>query len=196
MKPANVVLSAIFLSFMIMQGCQGVTISSASIPRVENKALVTNQALNRALKDYVDKYLSEIIRIRNFNPERVKKVFSVHHTVYVETSVTDSAIIDVYAKLLCVEATLSMPNVVSISNLTGLPIKLYVQRYPKQERFKVVSDETPRDMPFYLQDLRRIFSNELMDRLNYARFNEKADYEVIRKKALDYYKNKKANCQQ
>ncbi|NJK29460.1 MAG: hypothetical protein HC940_04535 [Acaryochloris sp. SU_5_25] len=201
MKLTRFLLGVMLLNCLILQGCKE-NASLAKVPHTENKSLVTNQEMNRSIEDYVDKYLSEIIRIRNFNPERVQKVFCVHHTVYVETAITAPDAINAYVKLLCLEGKKSTASTALISNPTGLVSKIDIQRSTQsstqkgnQERFKVVSDETPRDMPFYLEDLRRILSNDLMDKINQAQFDEKADYEKIRKKALAYQKSLQSNCQ-
>lgn len=122
----------------------------------------------------------------------------MHHTVYVETAVTAPNAIHAYVKLLCMEVKPLSFNEVSTGAVSLLESKIYLEQYRQnqEERFQVVSEETPRDMPFYIRDKRQIFSNDMIGRLGNARTNVQADAEVIRKKALEYYKNKKANCQQ
>jgi hypothetical protein len=58
----------------------------------------------------------------------------------------------------------------------------------------VTTQETPRAEPYYIYDKQRIFSNEIMDKLNKARINPDVYKAEIRKKALAYFQNYKDNC--
>jgi hypothetical protein len=182
-----------YLVSLGLQACQA-NLTSASVPQTENRSLLSSKTLNTTIENYVDKYLSEIIRIRNFNRERVSKVFCVHRTFYVETATTEPNAVNAYIKLVCVEGTPSISKVSSLTNPTGLVSKLSLQKYPNQDRFKVITDDTPRDTPFYAEDLRRILSNELMARMNAIKPDTKADESTIRRKAEEYYKSQKAKC--
>ncbi len=201
MNSAKVLLGIMLLNFSILTGCEG-TLGPDAIPQRANKSLITNKEMNLSIENYVDKYLSEIVRFRNYNPDSVKKVFCVHHTVYVETAVTAPHAIQAYVKLLCAKGNQSSSNTVSISNLGIIVSKIYLQRYTQRsgqnsnpsERFQVTSEITPREMPFYIEDLRHYFSNEAIDKLDFARFDEKVDHEVIRQKVLEHEKNSKFNC--
>ncbi len=186
-------LGSAIIVCLALQACQE-TPAEPVVPQVENKALLSNKALNTAIENYTDKYLSEIIRIRNYNRERVNKVVCVHHTFYVENAVIAPAAINAYVKLLCAEGTLPTSTEPSLTNLTSLPSKLSLQKYPNQERFKVITDDTPRDAPFYSKDLRRILSDELMDRMNASRSDTQSDEAAIRRKAVEYSKSRRAGC--
>lgn len=193
MKLFKLCFYIIFPTLTALQGCQEF-ISFANIPRVPNNTLPSNSSLNQAIEKYVDNYLSEIIRIRNFNPERVKKVFCTHHTVYAETLVSNPGSSDVYVKLLCVEGTPSTSIPQLPVTIISFASKLIVQQYPNQNRFRVISDETPRDTPFYTDDVRQIFREDIMSRLNATGFDNNTDYGVIRRKESNYYQNKKGTC--
>jgi hypothetical protein len=194
------------ISLAVLSGCQEAT-SSSLISQVENSSLISNQKLNSAIEDYVDKYLSEIIRIRNFNRERVNKVFCAHHTGYVESVEKAPNSLHVYVKLLCVEAipakivTLPITSGTLIGNPMSIISKIDVDRLMKssvdkkaQESFHISSDDTTRDTPYYLEDLRRILNNDMIDRMQKIQPNQKADYLLLEKKASKYQKQQSQNC--
>ena len=83
----------------------------------------------------------------------------------------------------------------SLVNLRSLNSKIKLQKYPDEERFKVITTETPRDTPFYLKDLKRIFNRRsIRERLQNTNFDSEADQQDIIKKALSYYKKQKEKC--
>ncbi len=214
------------LSSAILSGCQGFskgeatpTVISADIPQTKSDVQIENRQLNLSIENYIDKYLSEIIRIRNFNRERVSKVFCVHNTGYVESAIKAPDALRVYVKLLCVEAISSAggvaipitaapgsgksssPSKALIGNPISLISRIDVYRIAKSsgnktnlESFRVSTDDTPRDMPYYLNDLRRILSNEMMDIMKKIQPDEKAQYQLLNKKALDYQKQQSQKC--
>jgi hypothetical protein len=223
MKLLNYVPFLLVFALSILSGCQGAISSSetpqtknsaapdnrelnptSEIPEVESNVRIDNPKLNRAIETYIDKYLSEIIRIRNFNPERVSKVFCVHKTGYIEAPTTAPDFLHVYVKLLCVEAIpakggLALPifSGASIGNPTSIISKISVFRSTKsvEESFRVYSDETPRRMPESRKDLARIIpSTAIYNKVHGLKSNDKADYLQLQKKADEYQKKKAQNC--
>jgi hypothetical protein len=197
-------------SSAILSGCQGApqthssiatenreSNSTPKISQVESSIHLDDRELNSAIGIYIDKYLSEIIRIRNFNRERVSKVVCIHHTGYVESAEKAPNSLRVYVKLLCVEAiepkggmALPISNGASIGNPMSVTSRIDVDRQIKpsgdkktQESFYVVSDDTTRDRTYYLEDLPRILSNDLMDRMQKIKIDDKVDYRLLQKKA-------------
>jgi hypothetical protein len=207
MKISKYILFFLAANSTFLSGCQG-AISSSAIPQIENSSLISNQKLNSAIGIYIDKYLSEIIRIRNFNRDRVSKVFCVHHTGYVESAEKAPNSLRVYVKLLCVEAiqpkggiTLPISNSALIGNPMSVISRIDVNRQIKssgdketQESFYISSDDTTRGETYYLEDLRRILSNDMMDRMQKNQIDEKVDYGILGKKALEYQRNKYQKC--
>jgi hypothetical protein len=196
------------LNYIFLAGCQG-AISSPNISQKDNSSLISNQKLNSAIEIYIDKYLSEIIRIRNFNSDRVSKVFCVHHTGYIESPVTEPDFLQVYVKLRCVEfipprGGIALPIVsgASIGNSVSIISRIDVNRVLKssedkkvEETFYVASDDTPRAMPYYSTDIKRVTSNsEIIRKLHILRSDEKANYLLLQKKADEYQKKKPENC--
>ncbi|KAI9130582.1 hypothetical protein [Acaryochloris sp. CCMEE 5410] len=195
MKKSASILFTLILSLAI-QSCRDIIYSKPEILQRENKSLIKNPALNSAIETYIDKHYSEIIRIRNYNPDRVRRVFCIHHTVYVETAVSTSNSITAYLKLTCAEPGDSSPQGKALSNFRSLNSKANLQKYPKQEKFKVISQETPRETPFYSEDLNRIISNnEALNRLQNSKFSQKEDSKAIASKATAFYK-KSQDCQE
>ncbi len=188
----------LFLSLILaLSGCQSVT-NYESVPQIENKSLSNNQKFNQAIEEYTDQYLSEIIRVKIYDRDRVQKVFCIHHTAYVETAITAPNAITAYVRLFCVEGTPAIVTTGSMTNmtLTFIESKLSVDRLnstSQEERFRVQTDSTPRGLPFYSEDYRQIFRADVSKRLVTARFNINNDYSVIRQKAAKYYQ-KKAKC--
>jgi hypothetical protein len=188
----NCTISLLF----ILCGLYGFTkISASSIPQIEDKTLIVDKSLNLEIENYIDKYLSEIIRIRNYSPDQVRKVVCVHRTAYVERAVTAPNMIRSYVKLNCADATQLVNG--KLSNLTALPARLYLQRYQKkgnpQTLFKIVGDDTPRGELFYLEDIRSFLSNDMMDKVNAIQFSQ-SDNELLKKKQLDYQRKPKTDC--
>jgi hypothetical protein len=177
-----------------MLGCRGLT-SFAGPSRIPNETILSKPAFSQAIESYTDEFLTEIIRINNFNRDRVSVVFCIPHIVYVDNiSGTDTT--EAYVKLLCAEGSNLSPNAQTISNYTGLESKLTIQQYPNQDRFKVIGQETPRDTPFLAEDHKKIFRPDILDRLNRATFDTNTDYAAIRQKAEQYCTIAKDRCHQ
>lgn len=182
----SLIISSVLLSLNI-QCCKDRMSFSNNIIYEENKNLIDDSELNTTLESYVDKFHSEIIRISNYNPERVDKIFCAHHTVYVETAVTEPNSIKAYLKLMCAESEGKIEEGISLSNFRTLNSKVILQKYPKEEKFKVITQETPRETPFYLEDLHHIFNNEdILDRLQNFNLKKEEDRKVVAMKAIDY----------
>ncbi len=199
-RTKNVGVIAIF--FLSLISLYSLTKAVANnIPHMEDKSLIASKDLSLATERYIDRYLSEIIRINLYNPERVKKIFCVHQIAYIERAVTAPNAIRAYAKLMCSEGGKMVNNALAMTNLVSLPSRIYLQQYTErspqgttQTRFKVYGDDTPRGETFYLGDIRRFLSNDMMDKVNAIKFS-KADYELLGKKEADYRKSLKPGCQ-
>jgi hypothetical protein len=141
----------------ILAGCAKVN-SFAASSNTSNEDILNSPEFNQSIESYTDEFLTEIIRINNFNRERVKKVFCVAHPIYVETIPnTNGRAFEAYAKLLCVEGDRTIVTSGSMVNLQGLETKLTIQQYPNQNRFKIIGQETPRSDAFAVEDRKRIF---------------------------------------
>lgn len=194
MKKSLYILITVIIS-SLTQSCEAFVHSKHDIPQQENNKLARNTELNSAIATYIDKHHSAVIRIENYNPDRVDKIFCVHHTVYVETAVSTPESIQAYLKLICAEPEDSSEEGMLLSNFRSLNSKAYLQKHPKQEKYKIITQETPRDAPFYTEDLHRIISNNsVLDRLQNSNFDKKADHKKITIKAVAYFKQNKS-CQ-
>jgi hypothetical protein len=200
MKNSFRIIFPAFLTVIFSAGCNSFLKASSAL-NIENKSLLKDSALNSVIEEYVDKYLSEIIRIEHFNRESNKKAFCVHKTAYVEQGVNMSDSVDAYINIFCVEAKpnelrengkLVALGTIVFSNAAMLESKIYLQK--TKNLFHVVTQETPRSEPYYIHDKQRIFSNEIMDRLNKVRINPDLSKDILRKKALAYFKTHKDNC--
>lgn len=206
----NIILSAMtyllkntFLFFGILAflaGCSS-SLHASSAKQVRNESLINDSSLNSAIEEYIDKYLSEIVKIEYLNRESPKKVFCVHKTAYVEQAVNTPNSVDAYVNLFCTEAKLNelrqngklvAPETIVFSNSVITESKIYMQK--TKNIFHVVTQETPRSEPYYIHDKQRIFSNEIMDWLNKVRINPDLSRNILRKKALAYFENHKENC--
>ncbi len=188
----------LFLGILaFVAGCN----TSIAQQQVRDESLINDSSLNSTIEEYVDKYLSEIVKIEYLNRESPKKVFCVHKTAYVEKIGSTPDSVNAYVNLFCAEAKINQlrengklvaPETIVFSNSAITESKVYIQK--AKNVFHVVTQETPRSEPYYIHDKQRIFSNEIMDKLNKVRINPDLSKDILRKKALAYFKSHKENC--
>ncbi len=181
-------------AFIFINGCQQ-DIWSKSVDLKPNTAFVTNKELNDATENYIDKHLSEIIQKRDY-PQSVDKVFCSHQTISVEEYKNLPPAFRASGNLFCkgyeIKSNTSIqetdPSIVEF-------ITLVEETY--HNTYIGVNGETPRHEPYYLGDIRRLFSKEVFEKIldsrkspNSLKFLE----EKINQKAINYYKGKKL-CQ-
>jgi hypothetical protein len=164
--------------------------------RIANPELLKNVAFTQEIESFTDQYLVDIIRINNYNRERVKKVFCVSHPIYVETIPnTNGRVFEAYVKLVCAEGNRDILTSGDVPNPTVTETKLIISQVPNQNHFRVSEQETTRGDAVAAKDRSRIFRSDVLNKLDHAKYDINADYAAIRSKAESYYKNLKEGCQ-
>ena len=182
--------AAILLIFVLINGCQkdiwADSFTSKPIPN-----LIGDKKLNASIELYVDQHLSEIIKVRDY-PKNVDKVFCSHQTIYVEEYENLPPTFRASGNLACSGFEIKPGRSIHELDPTVVEFTTIIEE-TYSNVYVGANGETPRHEPYYLGDVRRIFSREIFKKILDSRKSPNSLSflrKIVNQKAISFYKVK------